>query len=367
MQIGGLVKAQVNLANALARRGHAVTIKTYDGGGPLVDSLDERVSYVNVQRKRFEIAYRIKGAWRLFNYENWIKYSSPRQLYHYYVDEQYDIEIAFFRGLSVKIISGSTNASALKIAWVHSDFKHCGGITNSFTSLNAAKRAYRRFDRIIGVSRQASESFSQVMGIKDTVTAIYNLCPANAIKVASEELPVIKKAYDFQIVAVGLLVSPKGFDRLLEACKRLTDNRFTFGLWIIGEGAERGTLEAYIREYQLTNVTLLGLQNNPYKYLKSADLLVCSSRFEGYCLVIAEALILQVPVVSTRCTGPSEILADGEYGLLVENSTAGIYDGVQRMMSDRVLYQHYKAKTQERAPFFDEVVILDQIEALFRQ
>ena len=60
--------------------------------------------------------------------------------------------------------------------------------------------------------------------------------------------------------------------------------------------------------------------------------MVCASYFEGYNLTVAEALIVGTSVLSTRCAGPCEILDDGKYGLLVENSEAGLYNGIKAFL-----------------------------------
>ena len=99
--------------------------------------------------------------------------------------------------------------------------------------------------------------------------------------------------------------------------------------------------------------------------MKQADLYVCSSLYEGYNLTVAEALILEVPVLSTNCTGPCEILDNGNYGAIVENSEEGLYEGLKQLLNepDKLLY--YKEKAKERKDFFDEEQICKKIEGLF--
>jgi glycosyltransferase involved in cell wall biosynthesis len=157
----------------------------------------------------------------------------------------------------------------------------------------------------------------------------------------------------------------KGFDRLIKVVKRLNDENLDFDLWIVGEGADREKLERYIKENNLKNVTLLGLQSNPYKYISKADLLVCSSRYEGFNLTVAEGLILERPVLSTNCTGPTEILDDGKYGMIVENSEDGLFEGLKKLIQDKNLLEDYKEKAKLRKDFFDEDKILKEIENLF--
>ena len=87
--------------------------------------------------------------------------------------------------------------------------------------------------------------------------------------------------------------------------------------------------------------------------MAAADLYVCSSRREGFSTAVTEALIVGTPVVSTDCSGARELLGDNdEYGLVVENSEEGVYQGMKRMLSNPPLLAHYKEKAKERGAFF---------------
>lgn len=101
--------------------------------------------------------------------------------------------------------------------------------------------------------------------------------------------------------------------------------------------------------------------------MKYADLLVCSSYYEGYNLTVAESLIIGTPVLSTNCTGPSEIFDNGKYGIIVENSTEGLYQGIKKMITDKSLYSHYKEKTKERIHLFDEEKIIKEVESYLNE
>lgn len=367
LALGGLERVQVTIANALVDKGYDVTIIVLENRLDLKDELNERVHLIYKPYKPHRIMSRIPYIRnRFYDDGMWETRASAKKLYKYYVgDEKYDIEIGFFRGLSVKIISGSTNKASKKIAWVHSDFKKCGGVTSNFKSLEDTKKAYSQYDKIICVSKKAEKSFNEVIGLPDKTQVIYNMLPTNSILKLSKE-PINAEKTRFTILSVGHLTNAKGFDRLLNAVKRLNEDGFEFELWLAGYGEDEEKLKNYAKENNLNNIKFLGYQKNPYKYMKAADLYVCSSRFEGFNLTVAEALFLETPVLSTDCTGPSEILAGGEYGLLVDNSEDGLYNGIYSLLTDRSLLDTYKAKAILRKPFFDESQILKEIESLFK-
>ena len=151
----------------------------------------------------------------------------------------------------------------------------------------------------------------------------------------------------------------------MEACNKLNKDNIKYELWILGEGWARPKLEELIDKYNLTNVKLLGFKENPYKYIKQGDLFVCSSINEGFSLVIAEAMILGLPVISTNCSGPNELLNFGEYGYMVENNEEALYKGLKEIISNDEKLKYYKKKSSERVYFFNYKNRISDIERLF--
>ena len=365
LSIGGLERMQVTIANALVKKGHDVTVMILEKQTDLKTDLDERVRLIYKPYKPHPIMKKIPYVRHKFYDDGmWETRASAKTLYKYYVGkEKYDVEIGFFRGLPIKIISGSTNKTSVKLAWVHNDFKKCFGVTNNFKDLQAVKDAYAKFDKIVCVSGQAKESFIDVIGLQEKTLTVYNMLSRGILNKAEESTELKKTAVT--IVGCGRLVEQKGFDRLLNVAERLNQDGYKFDLWIVGGGGDEEKLKSTVSQKNLSNVKLLGQQSNPYKYIKQADLYVCSSLYEGYNLTVAEALLLDVPVLSTKCTGPCEILDGGRYGILVENSEEGLYQGVKDLLENPDKLTYYKERAKERKDFFDGEKIVKQIEELF--
>ncbi len=368
LRVGGLERAQVNLANELVKCGHDVTIKLIEDFMDLVMFLDPRIKVEHISHRRFPFWQNAKFFWSYYDIGRWETRATPKQLYKYYVmREKYDVEIAFFKGTPLKIISGSTNNDSKKLLWVHSDPEFAGGLSSNFKNFKQALKAYRKFDKIVCVSKLVQKRFIEKTGIKDNVTTIYNVCPVEEIIEKAKETLHANDRHKFKIIAVGrILNNVKGFDRLLQVCKKLNEDKFSYSLTIVGDGPDRDELQRYIDDNDLTNVKLTGMQKNPYKYIKNSDLLVCSSYFEGYNFTVAESLILGTPVLSTNCAGPYEILNNGEFGMIVENTSEGLYQGIKKMISDKDVYNYYKSKTKDRLSFFDTEKIIKEVENLFQ-
>ncbi|MGG3709338.1 glycosyltransferase [Heyndrickxia coagulans] len=133
----------------------------------------------------------------------------------------------------------------------------------------------------------------------------------------------IYKYKDFVIVNIGRLVKQKGQINLLSAMNKIVNEAKIKDIkcLVIGEGEERKNLENYIKDHQLNNnVFLLGLQKNPYKYLRDANLFVIPSLWEGFGIVVLEAFALGIPVLGSNVEGISELIDHKKNGVLLNNN-----------------------------------------------
>lgn len=362
--VGGMERMQVTIANVLARIGYDITVMTFDEGEDLASELLPQIRFVH-KLPKYRLLKQIPKIKYLFDDGLWETRASATALHRYYVGkDKYDVEIAFFRGRSVKTISGALDRKVKRIAWVHSDFRHAGGVTANFHSIEETRDAYRQFNHVVCVSNQAMEGFKEVVGDTGNLLMIYNMVPGDEIKAKAILEPEVKvKKASFHIVIVGRLNDGiKGQTRLIHAVSQLHEEGYNISLAIVGSGQDEDKIREYIAKRNASEyISMTGNQSNPYPYMKEADLLVCASFFEGFNLTVVEALILGTPVLSTDCTGPHEILGDGKFGLLVENSTEGIYCGIEQLLNDNQLLLEYRQKANERAGYFDLKTSINQI------
>lgn len=357
---GGVEKIFIDLINNMDISKYDITVMSIWDYGVRKKDLRKDVKYKSIFPN-------IRGISRVFH--NFVEKSDGSLLYKFGIREKYDIEIAFIEGRATKIIGASTNPNSKKIAWVHIDLSQGHWTSRVFReSLQREKECYKKFNDIVFVSNSAKEGFKNLFGDDfDNLQVKYNpIIAEEVVKKAEEEVNDIAKPKDkMLLVTSGRLVSQKGYESLLKACNKLNKDNIKYELWILGEGWDRPKLEELINKYSLSNVKLLGFKENPYKYIKQGDLFVCSSKNEGFSLVIAEAMILGLPVISTNCSGPNELLNFGEYGYMVENNEEALYKGLKEIISNDEKLKYYKKKSSERVYFFNYKNRISDIERLF--
>ena len=113
------------------------------------------------------------------------------------------------------------------------------------------------------------------------------------------------------------------------------------------------------------SVKFYGYQSNPYPFLQAADLLVCSSRYEGFSTFVTEGLILGKPIVTTDCTGMRELLGNSRYGLITDNTEPALQAGLQTMLQDPELRERYADMAKQRGADFTARSLCEKTEQFF--
>ena len=181
---------------------------------------------------------------------------------------------------------------------------------------------YRHADVVIAPSEGVRDDLVRNLGVRsDKVKVIYNPVDTDAVKKASSlplDHPWFRNKTVPIVVSVARLDESKDFETLVEAAS-IVNARQVVHFVVVGDGPERNRIESLIVEHGVNEVMhLVGHQNNPYRFIKQADLFVHASRAEGLPNVVIEALVLGQRIVSTDCpSGPREILEDGKHGRLV--------------------------------------------------
>ena len=349
---GGAEKVLCDLVNHMDQRLFDITVQTVWKQDPdvfLAPGIRYRYMYAS-QNKVSVARYRAEAASGL--------------AYRLHIKDDYDIECAYLEMGATKIMASSTNRRAKKLAWVHCDLIKAVSDPEDYVRKTAPW--YAKFDQIVCVSENVKESFDKLFRNRFPSTVIYNVIDDEAIRMKSlEPLPKGSRR-KFTVLSIGRFSSQKNYLRLLKTHKRLLDEGYEHDLWVLGDGAERERLQRYVAENGLEDsVWMPGFMENPYPYIRVADLLVCSSNYEGYSTVLTEGVILGKPIVTTDVSGARELLGDSEYGLIVANEDEAFYRGVLRMLCDPALRNECAGKTAERGRSFHADTLTRTTERFF--
>ena len=173
-------------------------------------------------------------------------------------------------------------------------------------------------------------------------------------------------AHDVMLIGVGKLLKSKGFDRILKIVKRLREEKYNVGIYILGIGEEEERLNKYIEENHLIeHAKLLGYQKNPYKYVSNSDLFVCASFREGFSTAATEALIVGTPVCTVDVSGMKEMLGENdEFGVVVSNNDEELYIAIKNLVLDREKLKEYQKKALERGKRFSTRETVNEVEKI---
>lgn len=341
----------------------------------LVNHMDQTKFDITVQtvwpcdaQKYLAPGIRYKSMYASENKATHLRYRAEAEsglAYRLRVKDDYDIECAYLEMGPTKVLASSTNKKAKKLAWVHCDLSKAVVDPQAY----AAKTApwYAKFDQVVCVSQSVKERFDELFQKQFNSTVLYNVIDDAAIREkALLPLPDGTKKRGFTVLSVGRFSPQKKFMRLLQAHKRLLDDGLEHNLWILGDGPERPMLEQYVAENNLrSTVYMPGYIENPYPFMREADLLACSSVYEGYSTFMTEGVILGKPIVATDVSGMRELLGDSEYGLIVENDDEAFYQGLKQMLNDAVVRGGFAERASIRGKDFSVKKQTESAEELF--
>jgi glycosyltransferase involved in cell wall biosynthesis len=254
---------------------------------------------------------------------------------------------------------------------------------------------YNRADSIVTVSKYAKKDLTENFRVdKDKVKVIYNPCDVGKIKELSKEQPEERFRDVFGkdvIISVARISPEKGQEILIRAFAFIKEKHDNAALVLLGSIMDNDyceKLKKLVRELSLEDsVFFTGFDKNPYKYISRSRILALTSYYEGFGLVLVEAMACGVPVVSFDCkAGPREILSPSsdidttaadiefaEYGILTppanknadnERSVRLFADACIKLLGDEELYINYKQKIVLRAADFDISEIIKHYEEL---
>lgn len=302
MRGGGAERVALSLAHGFIDRGHEVDLILVRAAGELMDVLPAAVRIIDLKVDRIRRA--------------------TRPLADYLGHDRPDALLAIMWPMTVvavlaRMIAGSPARIAVSDHAILSE--HYAGRSATLAALRFSTRLlYPRADARIAPSRGIAADLARLSGLEHrSIQIIHNpVAVPTAPEANVQDAKSLWGDAKARILAVGALKPEKDFRVLIEAFALLPRDR-NARLVIVGEGQLRHELEALTNSLGIADRVALPGFRDPWPYYASADLFVLPSRSEGFGNVLIEALAAGLPIVSTNCDGPREILEDGKWGALV--------------------------------------------------
>lgn len=352
LEIGGAERVLVDIANRLKDQ-YEITIFTIYGDGKLAKELDKKVKLISLTKKKYSnLSFLSKKIYGIIFSSNIL----IKLIYKKYIANKFDVEISFLEGPITRLFSNKSNRK--KIAWVHTNLaKH--NIKNK--QKIKEEKAYKKYNSIVFVSQDAFDGFNDIFNVDVDKKIIHNYMNTQYIVDKSSEFVPddMEKDGDYPIfISVCRLVKAKAIDRLVLVSKKLIENGYNHKIYIIGDGPERKVIEKLIDKMEIkNNFVLLGEKNNPFPYMKKADYFILPSSYEGYGMVLVEAMCLGKTIIATN-TGAKEALAEYEDKLIVDNSIDGIYEGMKKIINKEIIVKNKRKANYDTEKIMSQIIFL---------
>lgn len=353
----GAERVTVNLANHWAATGRDVTVVT--SASPSEDAFE---LHPGVRR----IAFDLSGAGRGLLDGLWRTVHRVRALRRVLQGARPDVAIGVMNVANVILALASRGIAGVRTIGT----EHIYPGRDSMDPLRALARrhAYGHLDAVVALTRESAdwlEAHTSARGVRVIPNAAQW-----PLAVTEPRIAPGRAAHRKLLVAVGRLATQKGFDLLIEAFRQVAGKHPDWDLAILGEGADRSSLESQAALAGLGDRILLpGWAGNVGEWYQRADLFVMSSRYEGFPCALAEAMACGLPAVSFDCdTGPRDIIRDGIDGLLARpDDVPGLATAMDRLMGDAALRTRFGIRASEARERFSMSRIVASWEQLFTE
>lgn len=314
--VGGIERVIANLANSLSEEKFTIEILSlYKSNDNCNFSIHEniKISYLNENSKYSGKPGSIK---RLLKH-----LKNITKLRNYLSKNKYDVIVSNSFPTSFQLYFTKKKCSWITYEHVHFNFY------NSYIK-KIRTFIYKKFDKIVVLTRKDQANFEKNFNSVITI--------ANPLSFISEKTA---NTHSKTIIAVGRLEYQKGFDLLIDAYSKLSVKHKDWMLKIYGAGSQKESLEKKIINVNAKNIALMGHSKDIRKEMLLSSTFVLSSRFEGYPMVLGEAMECGLACVAFDCpNGPADLIEHNYNGLLVSNGCVeSLVINLDKLMQDELL------------------------------
>ena len=353
MICGGVEKALLSLIHELPKDEYSISVRVVKSEGDFVSLIPEYIDYGEIQLEK-----NVREGLMLGGIKASLKHYAERiQVVNFTqvaikilkkdplatltcdfdaiekLEETYDVAICFHIHMPfiVRYVAEKVKAT-IKCAWIHNDFAMSG------FNVKQIQNSLDCYDHYFAVSEQLLDEFISIFPeYKEKSSIAHNIVSEAYIRSSLTKMPVNEYSSEsINLLTIGRLDKQKGYDLAVEACSILKKRGYQFNWYVLGNGIEEKNIKRMINEYGVQECFhLLGIRINPYPYIDQCDIYVQPSKHEGYGIAVAEARMLNKPIVCTDFTGARDQIINGQTGSIVSFQAAEIAATIEYLLEHR--------------------------------
>lgn len=331
LDVGGIETALVTLLNYLAEEKknnnykYDITLVLEKKQGLFLDTLSPRVKIIEFK----PCAIKFTPIRKIINFIKQRKFSKKNK-------NKYNFS-ASYATYSLSNSFVARTASQNSSLWCHMDYlEQFKGNQNKVKDFFNEKH-FQQFKNIVFVSESGKDNFIKVFpNTTKNVIWINNLIDYKSILEKSKQVVNINKEKDTTIfLNLGRHEEEqKKLSKIIYASEKLKNDNLKFKVLFIGDGKDTKMYENMVKEKKLDDcINFLGRMKNPYPYIKHADGIVVSSDYEGSPVVFTEAMVLNIPVITTNVSGSNQI--ENKFGIVTDKTEESIYRAMKEFIKNR--------------------------------
>ena len=344
LKYGGMELSLINFINKsnITNRYNVNLYLAYTLNKELLDQINKKVNIHLLCTGKWNLINKIRAFFKL--------------IIMYIFNEKSDVSICYTN--HQRILSKlSRRSSKNSILFVHSDLNRYINASDKAKIKNKIK--FDKFSKIICVSEKVKESLINLYDKKKEKKCyvVANYIDGDKIIKLSKKNPniSIKNNIPTFINIANHVEEFKNINAIIESAKKLKEDEEIFQILLIGSGKDTDNYKTKIAEYKLEDIVLLlGSKSNPYPYLKKGNALLFPSKYEGYGMVLDEARVLGIPIISTGSGASAEICNAG-YGIL----TNDLYSAMKKIIKNKNTFKKnfdYEKHNQQITNMYDQII-----------
>ena len=380
MEIGGTRRSLLNLLEKMVKAGVQCDLLLFSPYGDFMNQIPHGVRvlhgdilmqsiYATKQTlKKYAPSYLVlmkavqKILKKVFGEKRFYDHVMRGYAKRHFKNNDYDAVIAFQEGDCVKF--ATYVPSPCRLAWIHNDYGNLQGEQRGTPAI------FSKLDSILFVAEGTRRTFVEAYPqFADKMRVIPNILPQDRIRESASDDDAERIFTDpnrIHIVSVGRVARQKAFERIPEVLDGLGTLSQRIEWSVIVDGQDLPRLREELETKGLQDcVRFIGARNNPFPLVRQADLYVLTSLYESQPMVVMEALTLGVPVLSTDFASVRELLGNKPFGVICENSVAGLTDSLRRLLESPKEIQSMQQSAKEYE--YDNDAIIFAIVGLIRR